>query len=1254
MTSTQYIEIDSSYRNRSEYPSVGEFTISFEGPGSRTENNVLAMKEPVSRQSNVLANDPMDPWNLHATNLFSDTVSDTSVSKNLGQVVNSSLTRMRETAATKVRVTAVSSDRRTVTIQGIMDSSPPASTLEPDENWLNQQIGAYNGAVISEQSPYEPFPGFPYTGRQSQNRARIASYTYIGNNSAKLVLYTALRTPYPACSVSLTAPGTGYPSGVFPTSGGTGSGLTIYAQVNAPPGPIDEVYIVSCGTGYTSGDILQVVGGTNDARVQVTIGANDFYIFAMNKPGIFKPGYAVIANPPPTTTTFTVSGPTTPEAAHLAADSPPGTVIRENVPVRGGSSNYPGAPAAIAGYIVIPPGTTATVEETVVGSPFANNSLYRFTLENGVSLQAPLTVGDLVCWGTSVAQTGEVFVPFGTDASDGYKGLFLSNDTRNEYRIINRYDDVQHLAMAGGDSIANWQQWDSMSIRRSPCTAMVLLGLDSNEISADGYVVAQVRLLSAGTGYTTGVKETTLLSGSSTGKDLQIDIAAVGANGEITALNPVPFGGQGYYIGDVVSINDGNNGTAIVTQLSPIATNGNYVYPIPDVDFEYRNNPSKNMFFVKEGRQTPDATLPDLLGGNQAAIIQVGDFIEPLFGNAMYNNIGIDAAVDTPIMYAAGMTDAQGVLRPPTIGGARTPGGYIPLSANDVRGLNVGDRVAGTLVISRLNGVPVLYGTADAVQETVPLAQDTTIVGISNDANDTDNNMIFLSAQKDDHGNEIPSGVFTSPLRVYGGLCKPFSVGIAPGTPAKRDNLVITTTAPDYQDAYNGMRLVVTSLPQLQNLENPGIVIESTIVGYDRTTATLFINPPVDIGTAPATVMITPRRETRRIVRYASISGPLQDDITPGTTQLTLPADEMKVPFTGKASDVNGYYTGMLISVGTASYIKQVRTVVGYDAATRTITVNAPFTNTFYTDSGKDNIAKRLEGVGQPFPVSAGEFEVYGVPGPGFDLPSENDVGRLALSIIDGTTGVETVFSEGSYVSYVTPVPPGGNPTYIILDRNGELVDTSAASNVNSTLNLGGYGSSTFRINCGFVDKDFSAPLIMNYGRQDSRCAQQAYLSQTTQDQFSPLLYSGSIVGTNEMVCYRVVLLNLILPNAPIQGGRGGRIAFYPFVYVQLENQSAPESGNPVRIYSNNPNSKHMVFRVPINDINNPTTAPFIKLNADSQVQTMKFRPADNFRFKVLLPNGDVFQTVLPDSGPSNEPNPFAQVSAIFSITRLG
>jgi hypothetical protein len=364
MTSTQYIEIDSSYRNRSEYPSVGEFTISFEGSGSRTENNVMAMKEPVSRQSNVLANDPMDPWNLHAANLFSDTVSDTSVSKNLGQVVNSSLARMRETAAVKVIVTAVSSDRRTVTIQGIMDSSPPASTLEPDENWLNQQIGAYNGAVISEQSPYEPYPGFPYTGRQSQNRARIASYTYIGNNSAKLVLYTALRTPYPACSVSLTEPGNGYTSGVFTTSGGTGSGLTIYAHVNAAPGPITEVYIVSCGTGYTSGDILQVEGGNNDARVQVTIGTNYFYIFAVNKPGIFKPGYAVIANPVPTTTTFAVSGPTTPEAAHLAADSPPGTVVRENVPVRGGSSNYPGA-AALAGYIVIPPGTTATVEETV-------------------------------------------------------------------------------------------------------------------------------------------------------------------------------------------------------------------------------------------------------------------------------------------------------------------------------------------------------------------------------------------------------------------------------------------------------------------------------------------------------------------------------------------------------------------------------------------------------------------------------------------------------------------------------------------------------------------------------------------------------------------------------------------------------------------------------------------------------------------------------------------------------------------------
>lgn len=46
------------------------------------------------------------------------------------------------------------------------------------------------------------------------------------------------------------------------------------------------------------------------------------------------------------------------------------------------------------------------------------------------------------------------------------------------------------------------------------------------------------------------------------------------------------------------------------------------------------------------------------------------------------------------------------------------------------------------------------------------------------------------------------------------------------------------------------------------------------------------------------------------------------------------------------------------------------------------------------------------------------------------------------------------------------------------------------------------------------------------------------------------------MVGTNEAVCYSVSIVNITLPNKPLL--TGSIIAFYPFVYVQLENVTSP------------------------------------------------------------------------------------------------
>ncbi len=154
-------------------------------------------------------------------------------------------------------------------------------------------------------------------------------------------------------------------------------------------------------------------------------------------------------------------------------------------------------------------------------------------------------------------------------------------------------------------------------------------------------------------------------------------------------------------------------------------------------------------------------------------------------------------------------------------------------------------------------------------------------------------------------------------------------------------------------------------------------------------------------------------------------------------------------------------------------------------------------------------------------------------------------------------------------------------------------------------------------------------------------------------DNMCPFSYYGSLTSQQQMSCYEIELINICLPNKTLKTGQGSRIAFYPYVYVEIANISGASAGVNNAIYSNNPNAVKMMFRAPVDDVTNPVISAFIKIDGDGMVQTLKFKPNDNLKFSVHLPNGDVFKTLDEDTTSPQEPNLEVQISACFRILRV-
>ena len=146
------------------------------------------------------------------------------------------------------------------------------------------------------------------------------------------------------------------------------------------------------------------------------------------------------------------------------------------------------------------------------------------------------------------------------------------------------------------------------------------------------------------------------------------------------------------------------------------------------------------------------------------------------------------------------------------------------------------------------------------------------------------------------------------------------------------------------------------------------------------------------------------------------------------------------------------------------------------------------------------------------------------------------------------------------------------------------------------------------------------------------------------------LACSGTLINEPELVC--IELLNIILPNKTLNTEYGSRIAYYPYVYVELSNIASIGSALTNIIYSNNPNSSRMVFRACVDDMNQPQNSAFIKIDGDKMVQKMKFQANTTLRFRVFLPDGELFRVNDPEYFSPSKPNAKNQITALFAITR--
>ena len=322
------------------------------------------------------------------------------------------------------------------------------------------------------------------------------------------------------------------------------------------------------------------------------------------------------------------------------------------------------------------------------------------------------------------------------------------------------------------------------------------------------------------------------------------------------------------------------------------------------------------------------------------------------------------------------------------------------------------------------------------------------------------------------------------------------------------------------------------------------------------------------------------------------------------------------------ACTIDNFYNGFTIHNDITS---EDRTIVSYIGSTRQCTLNAVWNGTVNNSYHIDNIYLSHT-ISDPTPPYGEERKIYKhIAGDGI---FSSDGTSFTLNTNDNTdfTGCFITDNNSGDTRYIS--------TYNSSTKTGDVSPPWG----------GAFSNHSYVIRTIFIASPFSVSPSIGFAYE---------IEGFSYDNWNPFSYIGSLVSSQEMVCYEVELMNLTLPNTVLKSGKGGRSIFYPYFYVELQNISAPTSRSDNIIYSNNPHSTKILFRALLNDTTTLDSSPFIKIDGDGMRHVMKFRPNDSFKFSVRDTDGNIFETEEMDRYSPSAPNPMVQISACFSFKRI-
>ena len=323
-------------------------------------------------------------------------------------------------------------------------------------------------------------------------------------------------------------------------------------------------------------------------------------------------------------------------------------------------------------------------------------------------------------------------------------------------------------------------------------------------------------------------------------------------------------------------------------------------------------------------------------------------------------------------------------------------------------------------------------------------------------------------------------------------------------------------------------------------------------------------------------------------------------------------------------SEIDDYYVGKTVTVGS-----ETRTIVDYDGATGTVTVFPPFsadpTGTATISGPTYLVELESDFTTAPtatIPVITAPTDLARIRGAGPTQYGTTTTTASPTTTIPIAAGQNNIYS-GNFIHLWRVEVTGAGPPYIVTTVEDQYLKISS------------YDATT-------GDITLSEPFT------GAAATYEYAILSFSGDNHYPLNYTGSRTSNQQPACHEVSLVSLTLPNLTLV--TGGKIAFKPYVYVELTNLS---THMPTHIWSNNPNSKRAIFKVSVNDdISEPSSNPFVTLLCQCMTQTVVFKSNDNFRFSVRLPDGTYFAVDEPEYFSPSLPNPNIQIDALFRVKK--